>query len=173
VKLTRGEVRRHSENSVLVRRREGGESSPPKAGYTLVINAHGAFIDLEMKVDPNESLSIKNAYSGEEKNSRVIRVREETGSANEVAIEFTEPAPRFWHIEFPLADWVLSRETEYAAARSARVMRSLRSGTTQGARRKGIVPPQFHFFVSLKWNRGRVYSVFRHAIIGDKYIRSV
>ena len=90
---------------VLVRRREDGESSP-EAGHTLVVNAHGALIGLEMKVEPNEFLSIKNAYSGEEKNSRVIQVREETGGANEVAIEFTEPAPRFWHIEFPPADWV-------------------------------------------------------------------
>jgi hypothetical protein len=60
-----------------------------------------------MKVQPNELLAIKNVYSGEERHSRVVVVREETASQNEVAIEFTEPAPRFWHIEFPPTDWKL------------------------------------------------------------------
>ena len=71
---------------------------------TLVVNAHGALISLTMDVEPTELLLVKNVVSGEEIASRVIRVSEETASVKEVAIEFSL-RPRFWHIDFPPADW--------------------------------------------------------------------
>ena len=80
-----------------------------EVSYTLVVNAHGALISLTMDVEPTELLLVKNVVSGEEIASRVIRVSEETASVKEVAIEFTQPAPRFWHIDFPPADWKLSQ----------------------------------------------------------------
>ncbi|MGD0437835.1 MAG: hypothetical protein ABSB86_15335 [Bryobacteraceae bacterium] len=90
-----------------VRRRADGESAASENSHTLVVNAHGALIGLAMKVQPNEYLAIRNVYSGEEKHGRVVQVREDTANRNEVAVEFTEPAPRFWHIEFPPTDWKL------------------------------------------------------------------
>lgn len=77
-----------------------------EVGHTLVVNAHGALIRLIMKVQANELLAIKHMGSGEERHSRVVRIAREAASHNEVAIEFTEAAPRFWHIDFPPADWV-------------------------------------------------------------------
>jgi len=90
---------------VQVRRRIDGDCLMSEASHTLVVNAHGALIGLAMKVQPKELLAIKNIMSGEEKHSRVVRVGEEVASHNAVAIEFTEPAPYFWHIDFPPADW--------------------------------------------------------------------
>jgi hypothetical protein len=81
-----------------------------EVSHTLVVNAHGALIVLAMKVQPNELIAIKNWNSGEERQSRVVRVGGERASQNEVAIEFTEPAPRFWHIDFPPADWQLLQD---------------------------------------------------------------
>jgi hypothetical protein len=82
-----------------------------EVSHTLVVNAHGALLALAMSVQPNELLAIKNWNTAEEKQSRVVRVgEEEATSQNEVAIEFTEPAPRFWHIDFPPSDWQLSQE---------------------------------------------------------------
>ena len=78
-----------------------------EVSYTLVVNAHGALIGLTMDVEPKELLVLKNVVSGEEMDSRVIRISEETASLKEVAVEFTEAAPRFWHIDFPPADWKL------------------------------------------------------------------
>lgn len=78
-----------------------------EVSHTLVVNAHGALIHLVMKVQPNELLLIKHLISGEEKHSRVVRIVEEAACQKEVAIEFTEPTPRFWHIDFPPADWKL------------------------------------------------------------------
>jgi hypothetical protein len=75
-----------------------------ETSHTLVVNAHGALIGLVMKVQPSELLAIKNMASAEKRHARVVRVSE-AASQNEVAIEFTEPAPNFWHIDFPPADW--------------------------------------------------------------------
>jgi len=95
---------------VVVRRRTDGDGFMSEVSHTLVVNAHGALIVLAMKVQPNELIAIKNWNSGEERQSRVVRVGGERASQNEVAIEFTEPAPRFWHIDFPPADWQLLQD---------------------------------------------------------------
>jgi hypothetical protein len=71
----------------------------------MVVNAHGALIHLIMKVEKNELLAIKNWNTAEERQSRVVQIGGGTNSQNEVAIEFTEPAPSFWQIDFPPADW--------------------------------------------------------------------
>jgi hypothetical protein len=95
---------------VQVRRRTDGDGFMSEVSHTLVVNAHGALIYLIMKVQKNELLAIKHLSSGEETHSRVVRIGTEVASENEVAIEFTEPAPRFWHIDFPPADWKLLEE---------------------------------------------------------------
>ena len=74
-------------------------------GPTVVVNAHGALIHLIMKVQVNDLLVIKHMHSGEERHSRVVRIDKSVVGNSEVAIEFTEVAPRFWHIDFPPADW--------------------------------------------------------------------
>jgi hypothetical protein len=96
---------------VSVRQPEKGAQSP-ETGYTLVVNAHGALISVDMKVSPNEFLAIKNVHTGEEKRSRVIRVSDEQQNANQIAIEFIDPSPRFWRIDFPPTDWKMVRDDE-------------------------------------------------------------
>jgi hypothetical protein len=75
--------------------------------HTSVINAHGALLALAMKVRPGEVLTLRNIMSRDEQLIRVIRVAEARASKHEVAIEFTDPAPHFWHIDFPPCDWNL------------------------------------------------------------------
>ena len=95
---------------VEVCRRTDDEKLIAEVTYTLVVNAHGALISLAMEVDPDELLSIKNVKTGNEKHTRVVKIREEQGSQKEVAIEFLEPAPHFWHIDFPPVDWKLASD---------------------------------------------------------------
>ena len=90
---------------VQVRKQTVGDDFISEVGHTLAVNAHGALIHLVMKVQVNELLVIKHLRSGEERHSRVVRIDKGAGSNNDVAIEFTEAAPRFWHIDFPPADW--------------------------------------------------------------------
>jgi hypothetical protein len=93
---------------VEVRRRTDSDSCVSEVSYTLVVSPHGALIALAMKVEPNDLVAIKNVNSQEERQGRVVRVgKQEGASQSPVAIEFTEPAPRFWRIDFPPADWKL------------------------------------------------------------------
>jgi hypothetical protein len=74
--------------------------------HTCVVNAHGALLPLAMTVRPGDALTLKHLMSREEKQIRVVRVTEEEPIAlPKVAVAFTTPAPHFWHIDFPPADW--------------------------------------------------------------------
>jgi hypothetical protein len=90
---------------IQVRKRTEGDDFMSEVGHTVVVNAHGALIHLIMKVQVNDLLVIKHMHSGEERHSRVVRIDKSVVGNSEVAIEFTEVAPRFWHIDFPPADW--------------------------------------------------------------------
>jgi hypothetical protein len=90
---------------VVVRRGTEVDGLMSEVGHTLVVNAHGALVALSMKVQPGEQLFVKNWNSGEEQESRVVRVGEDHGTQDQVAIEFTKPVPHFWHVDFPPADW--------------------------------------------------------------------
>ncbi len=91
---------------LLVRRRTDADALVSEVCHTLVVNAHGALVALTMNVQTGEILALKNFNSAEEQDGRVLRVEENEGSSGkEVAFEFVNPAPHFWKIDFPPADW--------------------------------------------------------------------
>ena len=75
---------------------------------TLVINAHGALIALADKVAPKERLLVQNIDTGEQQECRVVYVEKELTGPTKVAVQFTQPAPSFWRIAYPPADWTTS-----------------------------------------------------------------
>jgi hypothetical protein len=88
---------------------------PPEQGaqfyertQTLVVNAHGALMALAEKVTPKQRLLMQNAESGEQKECRVVYVEREPTGPTRVAVEFIRPAPTFWRIAYPPADWTVS-----------------------------------------------------------------
>jgi len=88
---------------------------PPKEGpqfseraQTLVVNAHGALMSLAERVTPEQRLLMQNIDSGEQKEWRVVYVEKEPTGPTKVAVEFTRPAPSFWRIAYPPADWTAS-----------------------------------------------------------------
>ena len=95
---------------VKVLRQEDAGDIMSEDTHTVVVNAHGALLSLAMLVLPGESLTLENSMSRERKQIRVVRVGEKQASKHEVAIEFTTPTPRFWHIDFPPADWKLLQD---------------------------------------------------------------
>ena len=85
---------------------------PPKEGpqlyertQTLVVNAHGALMVLGENVPPKQRLLLQNTDSGEQKECRVVYVKKQLTGPTKVAVEFTRPAPSFWRIAYPPADW--------------------------------------------------------------------
>ena len=88
---------------------------PPKEGtqfyeraQTLVVNAHGALMALAEKVTPKQRLLMQNIDCGEQKECRVVYIERVPMGPTKVAVEFTRPAPSFWRIAYPPADWTAS-----------------------------------------------------------------
>jgi hypothetical protein len=72
---------------------------------TLVVNAHGALMALTDMVVPKQRLLVQNTASGDQQECHVVYVKRELTGPPKIAVEFTRPAPSFWHIAFPPADW--------------------------------------------------------------------
>jgi hypothetical protein len=85
---------------------------PPKEGpqfyertETLVVNAHGALMILAGMVAPKQRLLMQNIASGEQQECRVVHVEKDLTGPTRVAVEFAQPAPKFWRIAYPPVDW--------------------------------------------------------------------
>lgn len=68
---------------------------------TLVVNAHGALITLATRVEMGDTILVRNRDTRDERICKVTYVGPVAGGKTQVAIEFREPAPEFWHIQFP------------------------------------------------------------------------
>ncbi len=74
--------------------------------FTSVVNAHGALIQLSLKVQVGQKILIRNPESMEEQFVRVIHVTPGSNGKLNAGIEFLKAAPKFWRISFPPDDWV-------------------------------------------------------------------
>ena len=73
---------------------------------TMVVNAHGGLLKLQMEVLAGQPIVLVNPVSGAEVAAKVVRVVNPPGGYTGVAFEFAEPSPHFWPVEFPPEDWV-------------------------------------------------------------------
>ena len=77
--------------------------------HTVVVSAHGALISLAANIARDQRLVLQNALSGEEQECRIVFTEKKLTGPKEVGIEFQRPAPNFWRVAFPPADWGLTR----------------------------------------------------------------
>lgn len=73
--------------------------------HTMVVNAHGGLMRLKMELQAGQPIVLVNARTKVEQSCRVVRVENPPGGHFAVAFEFDRPAPHFWPITFPPADW--------------------------------------------------------------------
>src|ERR1700687_4427565 len=92
---------------VVVRAQSEDEHPCVEKSHTLVVNVHGALIALALSVLPEQRLVLGNLGSGKEQSCRVVHIGERKSDKAEVGVEFLEPAPHFWNIDFPPVDWKL------------------------------------------------------------------
>ncbi len=67
---------------------------------TLSVNSHGALIALSAPVSVDQALYIRNEH-GEQQACRVVYLVRTAEGQTQVGVEFIEPSPHFWHINFP------------------------------------------------------------------------
>ncbi len=93
---------------VLVRTQIAGEQPISEKTNTLEVNAHGALILLATAVPVDQFIFIINPKTGEELQSRVVSLGPSFLGKTQVRIEFIKPAPQFWDLPAPPADWFVA-----------------------------------------------------------------
>src|SRR4029077_18613708 len=82
-----------------------GEAADKKAfqaeTFTLIVNAHGAQLMLEMKVTLGQKLVVINPENWNECEGKLAYVGPPYAGLARVGIEFTPPAPEFWSVSSP------------------------------------------------------------------------
>jgi hypothetical protein len=91
--------------AIQVRWTPPGDLAISEDTATLVVNAHGGLILLAMKVKAGARIFVRNLSSGKDKECRVVRVQEKSGTKSEVGVEFLRVDPKFWGLELPPDDW--------------------------------------------------------------------
>ena len=72
---------------------------------TLSVNSHGALIVLEKSLPLEARLVLEHCGTSEKVACRVTRSAREMPEGYHIPLEFDSPAPNFWRIAFPPADW--------------------------------------------------------------------
>jgi len=101
---------RRSQRVLLAVRLEVSGKRPNKSSFmeetrTIVVNSFGALLSLREPVIGGQILSLKNDATLEHINCTVVDIFSGQDGVPEVAIEFSEPCPRFWRVTFPPVDW--------------------------------------------------------------------
>jgi PilZ domain len=73
---------------------------------TLVVNAHGALISVAAQVASAQEITLNNKATRISQKCRVVYVGRAQAGKAQVGVEFVEPSPSFWQIDFPPEDWV-------------------------------------------------------------------
>lgn len=72
---------------------------------TVAVNVHGAMVLSSRPLDAQTRLVVVNERTHERAGARVTRPPRESPEGFLVPIEFDKPAPGFWQIMFPPANW--------------------------------------------------------------------
>ena len=88
---------------VQARTREGEEMR--EEAQTVAVNAHGGLLKLRMEIKAGQPIVLINEKTKVQQGCRVVRVETSVSGHSAVAFEFDQPAPKFWPIVFPPADW--------------------------------------------------------------------
>jgi hypothetical protein len=75
--------------------------------FTLMVNAHGGLLEIALKLPKGHPLLLTNTTLGAQEWCHVTGTRSSEDGYYAVAFAFDNPAPQFWPIVFPPADWSL------------------------------------------------------------------
>jgi len=73
--------------------------------FTLTVSAHGALLLLAARVELGQNVVLMNPKSWDQREGRVAYLGKPHAGLSQVGIEFKRPAPEFWSIDSPPADW--------------------------------------------------------------------
>lgn len=104
-----GEERRRSQRVLLRVRAQIHVAMEGRATtftvLTLNVNPHGALVVMDKSLAIGTRLVLENVTTRERVPCKVARQPRESSEGFQVPLEFDSPAPQFWRIAFPPADW--------------------------------------------------------------------
>jgi hypothetical protein len=90
---------------VVVRGKSAGQLDFQEETFTVTVSAHGALVMLAARVALGQELVLVNPQNSEQREGRVAYLGAAHAGLAQVAVEFYKPAPEFWPIYPPPADW--------------------------------------------------------------------
>src|SRR5260370_40231472 len=72
---------------------------------TVVLNAHGALVQLNTAVQIGQKIMLQNVRTKEQQEVTVVFLAPAESRKSNVALGCTTPRPDFWHVAFPPEDW--------------------------------------------------------------------
>jgi hypothetical protein len=73
--------------------------------FTVTVSAHGALIVLGAKVALGQKVVLRNLKNRDEREGTIAFLGPPYAGLATVGIQFAQPAPEFWAISSPPADW--------------------------------------------------------------------
>ncbi len=90
---------------VIVAGKLANQSTFSEETHTIVVNAHGALVEMAEMLEQGQSVSLQNVRTSEKIDCRVMLVKPVASAKFSTAFEFIAPNPDFWRISFPPDDW--------------------------------------------------------------------
>jgi len=78
--------------------------------YSLVVNAHGGLLEIGMELPSGQQVILSNPRNEKVASGKIVRVEASEEGRFSIAFAFEFPAPSFWPVSFPPADWSLVGE---------------------------------------------------------------
>jgi hypothetical protein len=72
---------------------------------TLTVSAHGCLVRVNTVIDPQKPALLVNTKTGAEIQCRIAYRKEIEPGLHEIGLDFEQPVPRFWGVNFPPEDW--------------------------------------------------------------------
>jgi len=76
--------------------------------FTVKVSAHGGLVLLENRVELGQKVVLMNPKTWDEREGTIVFLGPPYAGLATVGVEFAQPAPEFWAISSPPADWNLS-----------------------------------------------------------------
>jgi uncharacterized DUF497 family protein len=92
---------------ILVRGKTAKNQDFNEETRTLVVNAHGALISLAAQVVANQTVLVSNNATQQTQECRIVYLGKTQAGKAQMGVEFLNPSPTFWQIDFPPEDWVV------------------------------------------------------------------
>jgi hypothetical protein len=90
---------------LVIKARTGGKENFREETFTLSASAHGVLLALKTTVSLGQKVQLLNRKTWDEVEGHVVYVGLPNAGLTRVGIEFKQPAPDFWSLAAPPADW--------------------------------------------------------------------